>query len=473
MTIIPVPPGVNVEFASAAARRFGPPDPSNLFVVGFFDRGTVGQVATVQDLITRFGAAQSYSQAWHSIAGKLAEGGRLITIARVVGPAAASATVTLNDAVPGPSITVTATSPGAWANGATAGLKAAITTEGSGRRLTITENGVTVAVSPLITAVADFELWDGEGIVTVDAVGTGLPANVAATNLAGGADDRANVTPDSWADAAALLDPKYGPGILYAPGLSDDESQIALAEHGEAHNRDVYIDLPADTTINAAITHAETLRTDAPDLVKRIGMFLSWARQTTIAGETTRLVPYAGVQAAITSRVMRENGPGAPAFGLNRGVARTVARLEREFTDAERNQLYEAGINVAVDDGAQIAHWGFRTLDLDPLHSDLHHAHVRMTLRWLSTLIARTFLAEPLDALTLASYAGKLDGLGQQFASPAVRALYGYVIDVDTVNTVESMARRELHALWKIQQTPTADWVDLLVEVYPTTTDLT
>ena len=200
---------------------------------------------------------------------------------------------------------------------------------------------------------------------------------------------------------------------------------------------------------------------------KLAGLWATWAYTAPVVGEPARLVPYSAVQAGITSKVYRTAGVGAPPFGVRRGGASTVTKLANEWSDADRHDLYVAGINVAVDDGTTIAPWGFCTLDPQRINQDLHQAFVRMVLKWSAEQLAKAYLGEPVDANTLASYNGRLQLLGKEFV--AARAMAAVTVDTDSPNTPVTMAARELHAVMSIQQTPTSDWVDLVIPVAPYT----
>lgn len=462
-TIIPAPPGYAVSYANASPIRFAPPATSNLFAIGVFEKGTIAQAAGVAGARQVFGDRVNFSVAPDAIATSLAEGTTLVTASRVSGPAATKASKTIAS-----SIKIEAKSVGEYANDWAYEI---VSAGGGAVRIVITDTVedeivTTTAASTTVPGLVDGAIDDTE--ITVTAVGATLPSVTAnPVPLTGGSDDRVNINLASVQAALDRLDPRYGPGTLIAPGITDLASQEAILAHCELTNRVPLLDRPQATTKTQAVTHAEAIRADVPDLAGVGGIFASWARATPVAGEPTRLVPYSAVQAGITCRVDRLLGIGAAPFGTARGNATTVERLDSEWSDTDRTDLYAAGINVATDDGSTIATWGHRTVSDNLLDQDLHVAHVKMALRWEAGKIALSFIGEPLDRNTLAAYAGKLRLLLEEFR--VARAVFGtdadpgYLIDVDSVNTEATLQARELHAALRVKFTPTSDWVDLLV----------
>jgi hypothetical protein len=462
-SIIPAPPGYSVEFAELAARRFGPPSTRNVFAIGFADRGDLGQAAGITDLIDGIGPRVNYSPLFDSLATVLAEGAPLITYARVYGPAALPSTKAISG-----SISITAKSVGVWGDSLTYEITQPATGQ---RRIIIRENGVTVATSPVATTVQELVAWSDDNDIVTIGTGAALPAVVAATALAGGTDDRGNVTVADYQKALDKLDRRYGPGRFIAPGIDDPDVQQAILAHCKVNNRKARLDLASSVTKTQALDYASAIQADAPDLVEHGGTWAGWVYAKPIANQPERLVPWTAVQAGIESRVEGEQGIAVPGYGPTNGYATTVTRLFSEWSDADRSDLYAAGINVPTDDGTVVSSWGFCSLSLVQLDQDLHQQTIRMAYKFDAEAIARGMIAQPVDPSTLASYAGRLDGLSRAYQ--LARAIFGneadpgYSIDVDSVNTSTTMAARELHALVRVRFGNSSDWADLLIPVVP------
>ncbi|EHN09422.1 hypothetical protein PAI11_37560 [Patulibacter medicamentivorans] len=475
MPLVPAPPGAAVAFEDSAPARFSPPHTSNRFIVGTFDRGDVGQVSDLSAARKMFGGHVNYSSAPDAVAVLLALGVRTVSIARVVGPAATAATVTLDA-----KIKITAKSAGEWANGATGGLDAAIVDVAGSRRIVIRENDLPVATSPASPDQAGLIAWsDANDVVTVETVAPGLPAVTAAANLAGGTDDRANIGPADYGVALAKLDRRWGPGHILAPGVSDPDVHGLLLEHGEINNRNPHLDLTPTVTEGDALAHALAVQADHPATIKRAGLWASWSYVTPVAGEPERLLPRSAVQSGIASRVEQVNGIGAAPFGHELGTSAIESRLFREWSTGynppgEAQRLYAGQVNVALDDGVTIAAEGYRTLDPDPVYEDLHVADTRMRLAWQAETRARTFIGKPVTRQTLGSLHGSLIGLCEEFrAAGAFNDIgdVGYRVIVDELNTTTTMAARELHGRIRFRPTGSTHWIDVLVgSIRPTET---
>ncbi|GLW22925.1 hypothetical protein DI270_000520 [Microbispora triticiradicis] len=113
-------PGVNI----VTATRSGPGSNAQVvgaryFVVGLAERGPADRAVPVRSLAQFtdvFGDRVSYSYLYDDIRTHFEEGGVEAVVARVVGPAASVATVSLNDRAGSPlaTLTVNAANPGAW-----------------------------------------------------------------------------------------------------------------------------------------------------------------------------------------------------------------------------------------------------------------------------------------------------------------------------------------------------------------------
>ena len=144
-----------------------------------------------------------------------------LVVQRAVGTAPVKATVALDTN----KITVTAKEVGAFANAWTV----AYTT--STKTLTIIADTTEVYTGATAAELASAAAASKTVTVTVSA----LPgSNVAATNLAAGTDDFANV---SWAAELARLSGDFGPGAVWIPGVVHTSTAAALAAHCAAAGR--------------------------------------------------------------------------------------------------------------------------------------------------------------------------------------------------------------------------------------------
>lgn len=465
-TITPTPPGVSVQFLDRPSSRFAVAGCENLFAVGFFERGDVKQAAGVPALTAAFGDPVAYSSAQQSLTAAIVESQAATTwaAARALGPSPVKATATVS------TLTVTAKTAGAWANGVTGppitGLSAQVTASGSDRRLTIYKDGVAVAATAFTQSVAALtsEFTAANDWVTV--TGTTLPTAGSLTQLASGADDRANATPATWAAAFAKLDRRFGPGTLIVPGVTDEDIQAEALLHCVSHNRVAILDLPAGVSKNDALTHILSIQASIGDEAVQRGIWVaSWGYCTPVAGEPERLVPYSAIQAGITSRLIRQNGVQVPPFGPKNATSALIVpgKLFSEWSPDDQSDLYAAGVNTANDSGRGVSLWGYKTGSVDKVDQDGWAQNVRMGLAFEGELILEQFVGEPIDQASLASLAGSLDGLCGEFVK--ARALDDYVVDVESVNDATTAANRELHAQLRVKHRNSADWVSLSISV--------
>lgn len=461
--ITPLPPGFAVGITTPPEPAFAPPATSNAFVAGVFERGTLAQASSIGALTAKLGGRMNNSLAVDDAAVLLAEGAGTVTATRVTGADARAASLGLRDGSGRVVATIAAGSVGEWGND----LKAAFIDEGGGLfRVVVTVDDVPLATSPATSAIADLNAW-GDGAEHVDFTGTALPVASAAAPLTGGTADLTNLRPSDWATALDRLDRRYGPGVLRLPGVTDPAIHELALEHGRLFNREPHLDLARGVSKSTAIGHAQTVRADLdePEDARNGGVWATWCFSRPIGGEPERLVPYGAVQAGIACRVDAEQGVGIPPFGTTNGRPRTVVRLDNEWSDQDRHDLYVEGVNVAVNDGFALAAWGYRTLDLDENHCDLHHRHVRMAIKHAAELVAPEFIGAPINARTLARVHARLEGIGRDFQ--AIDALDAFQVDVDSVNTAETAARRWIWGVLSIRQTPTADWVAITIPILP------
>src|SRR4051812_32886188 len=116
-------PGVTVIDRDTTRPRTSPTDTGVWFVAGMTEKGSIlvpVEINSLDDYTTKLGARVTYGFLYDSLDVYFREGGGKAYVGRVVGPAPVYAT--LNVTGTGVTHTITAKSPGVWANGASAGL---------------------------------------------------------------------------------------------------------------------------------------------------------------------------------------------------------------------------------------------------------------------------------------------------------------------------------------------------------------
>lgn len=269
------------------------------------------------------------------------------------------------------------------------------------------------------------------------------------------------------ADALDALTKDYGPGQVFAPGALGIAANAGadLLDHAGATNRIALVDAPADSdatelaALSATFTDSANARYGALFAPAAIGRGVT-------TGDTTRTVGYSAIEAGIMSRNSASMGPNVPAAGIN-GISRWAIDLTAAFTDAERETLNEAGVDIARNVYGQIQTYGYRTLAPDETGwLSLANARLNMEIVAKAEAIGERYVFSQIDGRRV-----KISQFGAELTSMLVPyydagSLYGSTVDeaffVDVgraVNTDETIANGELHAVLGLRMSPFAEYV--------------
>jgi hypothetical protein len=484
-------PGVVVETTFTVPGRSVPTDTGQGFLVGIFERGPVGQETTLDDAVhnmtelvgvtgNRFNSGGAYDEAETFFR----EGGDTLYLQRVVGSAAAVAQANVTST--GTTLIVKAKTPGAWANGATGGLKhqwiVGPINGGSFRVLIITLNGVEVERSPEYNDRTAWVTWsaNSDWVDVALGGGSGVPAVAAAANLAGGNDDLAGITQNDVDDAWALFDEDLGPGQLLGGDWQTDAAHLSMLQAAADNNRFALCD-PIDTTNKSTLLAAASALRGSTN--GSYGMLVApWLTVPGSApGSAGRSVPpsaFVAGKMAVADHQWSANQAAAGSFGLARWVNGVKAKFSRKpingITDAE--DLNDAGVNLVISKFGAISLYANRTL-VDPAGAEqvlLQASNARYRMSLVARLKARgepyefaritprtieNFNAD-LTALMLRDYTnGDLFGdLDDDRPETAFNVNTG-----DTVNTPETIADGKFRAHVAYRAAPGAELVDILL----------
>ena len=404
VTVSAAPPGRDNRFAASRAH-----------FAGVTYRGDIAPriVRGMSEFERWFGPRQSYSVLYDAASVFFAEGGGELVVSPVWGPSAVSSSVDVDDQqtpTPETAVTVTAVSAGVWgddvdvafANGAGTGTTT----------MTVTYDGTIVEVyadklpADLVTAS------EASGYVRVtlgDSTATGNSARPAAAtvSLAGGDDDRGDITDDEWEDALAAIDEGYGAGQVAAPGETGGTRLQQVADHAQEFNRVALCDV--SSTVATAASTAATLRSAAQD-ASYAGLF-TVGLSARLAG-VVRSVPSSAVAAGLMSRNDRSASVNTPAAGVN-GVCVSVVNAP-VYTTAERNTLTEAGVNAFKTLSGSTRLYGYRSADNDlTAWALLSNVRLRMDLIRQAFDIGERYVFALLDGgmKTVRAWQGDLTGM--------------------------------------------------------------
>lgn len=475
-------PGTQIVSRSAPPSRGGNALTGTWHIVAQAERGiTTAPVLlrSLGDYDTWFGGRVSYGMR-DAVEAFFRNGGTAVNMIRVVGPAATVATVNLPGAAAAPSLAIDGAGAGASL------LSVSLETQPDTRFiLKVWQSGTLLRTSPAFASTADAVTWSTDNpYVKVRALGTALPLASAAVALAGGNDDRANITDVHRLAALNLIPKGDGTGQVSIPGATTSTAHIGIVQHAEANNRFAVLDAP-NSAVKTDLTAASTAARAGLTAIQQSYAFLveGW---TTIPGLTTgtvRVVPPSALVAALMSaRDALTGNPNDPAAGINGIPSFTLGVARAGWSDSVRGELNLAGVNVFREVGGQQRLYGYRTL-VDPNGSEASwlsasNARLRMALTSEADASAESFVFSQISKTKIAEYNGVLTGMLLGYYN--IGALFGdtpeeaFVVDTGTtVNTPERIAERRLSAVVGVRMNEFAEIVYMEFVKIPVTEELT
>jgi hypothetical protein len=275
------------------------------------------------------------------------------------------------------------------------------------------------------------------------------------------------------ATALALFPYELGPGQVCAPGLTDPLIHAEVLEHIDATHRCALLDLAPGTPAEVQAAAEALYATPGARFAAALAPTITYP--SSLAAPATSDVPYSGVQAGMIARVDLLANPNQPAAGIN-GVSRLALGITETYTDDEREALNEAGVTLAKVLYGNVRTYGARTVAGPDDTNWLWFANSRvvMAVTHESDAIAQTYLFRQIDGRRqlFASFEAELRAMLLRFY--AAGALYGatpgeaFTVDTgSSVNTTETIAAGEVHAVIQVKTSPTAEWVQINVVKVP------
>jgi hypothetical protein len=483
-------PGVTVRTAT----RTGPvnaavPEAGRYFTAGLLERGPSGvptRIRSLAQLEAAFGGRVSYGSVYDDLRVFFEEGGSEAYVQRVTGPAATKGTLSLSDASAVATVAIDDIGPGpagaantvTVSNGTTAGtykLTIAGATNATGAGTEVYDNLVTPADAVAATLSSRFvrarDLASATAPPATGVRGGNQPANIAATPLTAGTDDRASVTAAMMVTALDAFTADLGAGAVSLPGYPAASVAAGLKAHAKATNRLALSAPPIATTPAAAVTLAQGLV--APD-GEYLGFFYPWVRVP--VGATSKLISPEGYVAAVRARAHRDLGPYAAPAG-ERANARFILDTERRLTTAEANACDDAGCSAIRVIANTVRLYGWRSLSNDlSNYALLNGRDVLNTLAVEAAKRLEPYVFRTIDGKgqLLSEVAGTLKGLVDPMAQRG--GLYartdatgkpidpGYGIDVGpNVNTDAVLNTNTIAAVLSLRVSPVGALIDLTI----------
>lgn len=473
-------PGVLVTTGAVA----GPSAPTiapagTYFAVGLAERGATDRAVKVESFAeyqAEFGVSTTYSALFDDIKTFFEEGGSRAYIARVVGPAATTGTLTgglldRHATTPVATLNVAARNPGAWST--RIGVKVLDGPSNTFRIQVLLDGKIMRDYPGLRNPQEAVSKMSGDPYVKITDAGSATaaplnnPAVVGPVSPSAGADDRASVTSTHYVNALARFEIGLGDGAVAIPGIGTSV-HAGLVAHANDYNRLALL-------IEARTADKATLLATAGALdALRAGLFAPWIRVPDGYGGTKTISPE-GYVAAARSKAHRV-GPWKAAAGAD-SKARYVVAPDVAYTAADAEDLDDGKVNVIKTIANSVRLYGWRSLAADAdnwgylQHADtvnrvVTEAYNQLEPYVFDTIDARGHLlakiAGTLEGIVLPM--ARADGLFARFAEDGTQLDPGYRVNVSSdLNPVSSLAQNQVLAQLGIRVSPTAAMVLLTV----------
>lgn len=464
-------PGTDVVLLDTPGTVSIPTDTGTWFVAGLADRGplTPKLILSLNQFVKVYGNRQSYSILYDAIEEFFREGGNRVYVTRVVGPAATTGTLNLLDSASGVSLIVKGSGPGAWSSN----YKVVVYTGTGGFGIQVLDaNNAVIEDSGILADQDSAVQWSTfSNYITISKGATALnPQTMAATPLSAGTDDRTSITDTEWQNALNMFTADLGPGQVSAPGQTSVARHSALVAHAAANNRVALLDLTDSANSSTLIGNIPLYTGNT----RFAAAFAPWIIIPGVSSSSTRVVPPSAMIAGMIANNDPSLGVDAAAAGKN-GISQYAIGLSQAgWDDATRASLNSAGVNVIRSMGGSIRNYGWRSL-----------ANPVTDIGWLDFGNARLFtgLVAELDAIGENYVFENIDGQNgvtiTSFHDALASALlvhynqgdlFGDAPDeaflVDTgpsVNTLQTIANLELHAVVQVRMSPFAEYIQIQV----------
>jgi hypothetical protein len=429
------------------------------------------------DFTRLFGPRVSYSVLYDAVDIYFREGGSSVWVNRIVGPAATLGSLNLQDASAGVSLIAKAVGPGAYSTGIKVGVVAG--SVGGSFQIQVTDASTPAVIleqSGDLLAQTDAVTWslNSDYIRITLGASTLVPAVAAPAALSAGTDDRASVAEADWTAALDEFTIDMGPGQVSAPGRTTDAAHTALLAHAQSHRRVALLDATDTPTVATLLTAVTNARVGQ----QRFGaLFAPWCVAPGVIPGTSRTVPPSALVAGLISRNEETYGPDSPSAGI-KGLARyCTGPSQPNWTDAQREQLNNGAVNVLMTRLGNFQVYGWRSLvsaTADPNWIPFGNSRLYMAIASDADGIGEGFVFDLIDGQghTIADFGGALAGMLLQYYGRD--QLYGasadeaFFVDVGPqVNTPDTIAANELHAVLNVRMSPMAELVAIEIVKTP------
>lgn len=455
---------------------------SQAFFVGLAQRGPSDEAVLVNSLAEfeeTFGTYVSYAYLHPTVQTFFEEGGTQCYIARVVGPDATTASLELDGPAPGsvPGINISANGPGDWAHD----IDVEVVGNGSVSNIRLYyNNNLVYSTGSKSSNTALVAAINGSAIaskyVSATKLADTLVTTLAATPLAGGADDRTDDTVDdtftAFSDALELFNDSFGTGAVSCP--ETNEINADLIAHANTYNRVALMHGAFDDTESEIKTAASTL--SGEDGAEHGALYYPWVYIPTDVTGVTRLIPPDGFVAGKRALAHNQNGPHQPYAGLI-ASSRFVSGVAADINRTSGDSLDEGFVNAIRVIANSVRVYGARSLSTDT--SNFRFITAQDTIN--SIVVEANATIEDLVFSVIdgrgglfASIEGRLKGICERMRN--LGALYegfdangrqvdpGYVVKCDSsINTTAQLAEGTVKAQMGVRVSSIGDKIEVTI----------
>lgn len=460
-------PGTVVTLLDTPGTVSIPTDTGTWFAAGITERGPITPtlIMSLSQFVDVYGKRQSYSVLYDSIEEFFREGGNRVYIGRVVGPAATVGTLNLSDGAAATSLVASAVGPGAWSSGYKVTVYAA--TGGYGIQILDANNTVLEDSGTLADQLSAVQWSKFSNYIRITlGASANNPVAAAATALSAGGDDRASITDTQWQNALTSFTADLGPGQVSAPGQTTATRHSQLVTHAVDNQRVALLDLTDSANSSTLIGNLPVYSGDT----RFAAAFAPWIIIPGVTSSSTRVVPPSAMIAGMIAANDPTLGVDAASAG-NQGMSRyAIDVTQPSWDDATRESLNDAGVNVVRRMAGSIKNYGWRSL-ANPVTDvgwlDFGNSRLYNGLAAELNQIAEQFMFEDIDGQNGETVNALHDSLaaallvhyatGDLFGDSAEDA---FVVDTGPgVNTLQTIANLELHAVVQVRMSPFAEFI--------------
>ena len=460
---------------------------SQAFFVGIADRGPTDRavlVRSLEEFEDIFGGYISSALLHPTVEMFFEEGGTQCYIARVVGNAATTGTLSLADADTGTTagansvaMILTANGPGAWSTSVkiavTAGTVAGtVSLQILFDDVQVGTTGNCITNAQIIGKINSHAVMS-KYVTATAGVSVSQIATISATALSAGDSHAAGITDARLASAFDLFTDALGSGAVACPESSAQTVYTKMLSHANTYNRIALLHGVSDDTIAEAKTFAQTVIANESNL-EHGALYYPWVYAPSNVSGVNRLLPPDGFVAAKRSRNVNTIGTHSPFAGATStarfviGVVTDIDRTNGDALDAEcvngirviQNSVRVYGARSLSQDTTN-----FRYItSQDTVNSIVTEAYNAIEPLVFSAIDGRGGLFANIEARLISVLEGyRINGaLFEAFDQNGQRVDYGYTVRCDAkLNPTASLADGKVKAKVGIRVSSIGDRIEV------------